>query len=113
MDDIRDKKFETLFDGDEIDGKVYPIEAVVTGIDLPTAVYLQETGRIAAVGDERAGILEKRLKAREAEAKAKAKGEKLVEKLDPAAAAKTVAESEDSGNQTPPPPPTGANASGN
>lgn len=123
MGDIRKQKFATLFDGDEIDGKRYPIDAVVTGLDLPTAVFLQEQGRIEAVSDERAKILEKNLADKEAAAKAKAKAEKEAqEKADAeakaeeeakAAAEKKAAEeakakaggvSANSGNQTPPPP---------
>lgn len=49
----RERKFETLFDGDEIDGKRYPLEAGVTGIDAPTAEFLLRNGRLAEVDDER------------------------------------------------------------
>jgi septal ring factor EnvC (AmiA/AmiB activator) len=128
MGDIRKQKFATLFDGDEIDGKRYPIDAVVTGLDLLTAAFLQEQGRIEAVSDERAKILEKNLADKEAEEEAKAKVEKEAqEKADAEAKAeeeaKAAAEKEakakaeeeakakvgdvsaNSGNQTPPPPP--------
>ena len=48
----RDRKFVTLFDGDEIDGKTYPLDAGVTGLDGPTAEFLIRSGRIAEVDDE-------------------------------------------------------------
>ena len=53
FDDVREQHFEALFDGDEIDGKTYGLGDIVTGIDLPTAAYLQSIGRIAKLSDER------------------------------------------------------------
>lgn len=43
--------FETLFDGDEINGKFYPLGAGVTDLDAPTADYLVRAGRLAEVSD--------------------------------------------------------------
>lgn len=48
----RDRKFETLFDGDEIDGKRYPLGGGVTGLDAATAEYLVRQGRLAEVDDD-------------------------------------------------------------
>lgn len=53
----RARKFETLFDGDEIDDKRYPLGGGVTGIDAATAEYLVRSGRLAEVDDERFGDL--------------------------------------------------------
>lgn len=55
----RDRKFETLFEGDEIEGKFYPLEGGVTGLDAPTGDYLVATGRLAEVDDERFAQLKK------------------------------------------------------
>lgn len=49
----RDRKFEALFDGDEIEGKRYSLGDGVTGLDAPTAEYLMRAGRLAEVDDER------------------------------------------------------------
>ena len=49
----RNRKFETQFDGDEIDGKVYGLGEGVTNLDAPTAEYLLGAGRLAEVDDER------------------------------------------------------------
>lgn len=58
MDDATEKKFETLFDGDEIDGKTYGLGELVTGLDAATGAFLVEVGRIAEIGDDRATVLE-------------------------------------------------------
>jgi len=49
----RDRKFETLFDGDEVDGKFYGLGHGITNLDAPTSTYLVNAGRIAEVDDER------------------------------------------------------------
>lgn len=50
--EARERKFETLFDGDEIEGKRYGLGETVTGLDAPTAEYLVRNGRIAEVESE-------------------------------------------------------------
>lgn len=57
-ENAKDRKFRTLFDGDEIDGKRYPLDGAVTGIDAFTAEYLLKIGRIEEVGDDVFGTLE-------------------------------------------------------
>lgn len=47
----RARMFETQFDGDEIDGKFYPLNGGVTGLDAPTSEYLLKTGRLVEVTD--------------------------------------------------------------
>lgn len=48
----RERKFETLFDGDEIEGTFYALGDGVTGIDASIAHYLVTTGRLAEIGDD-------------------------------------------------------------
>lgn len=54
----RNRKFRTLFNGDEIDGKFYKLGAGVTGIDAATAEYLLRAGRIEEVDEDTFGELE-------------------------------------------------------
>lgn len=48
----KEKHFEALFDGDEIDGKIYALGDAITGLDMPTQAYLLSIGRIAELSDE-------------------------------------------------------------
>lgn len=54
----KDRKFRTLFDGDEVDGKFYPRNGGLTGIDHFTAEFLVRSGRIEEVDDETFDTLE-------------------------------------------------------
>lgn len=50
--DPKNRKFKTLFDGDEIEGKRYGLGAGVTGLDASTATFLERSGRIEEVSDK-------------------------------------------------------------
>lgn len=55
---ILEAQFETLFDGDEINGKFYAKGDIVTGLDAATAHYLENSvGRIQRVSDDRIAAL--------------------------------------------------------
>lgn len=64
MDDATENNYETLFDGDEIDGKRYGLGDIVTGIDAPTGAFLVETGRIVEIGEDRLAQLKENAKKR-------------------------------------------------
>ena len=75
MEESTAKNYEALFDGDEIDGKVYGLGDLVTGLDAATGAFLSETGRISEIGEERAKVLKGRSNKRNASEKADAAAE--------------------------------------
>lgn len=46
------RRFATLFDGDEIDGKFYRLGEPVTGLDAPTGTFLVQIGRLEEISEE-------------------------------------------------------------
>ncbi len=62
MEKATDKHFRALFDGDEVNGKFYPLDAPMTGLDAPTAAYLTGAGRIIEITAEQAAELAKEQK---------------------------------------------------